>query len=110
MARDVLTVVVDPAHYVRWPNGGGYQPVALQVNGVDLIDLVAAAERPFAGDNAGAYLHLNGGDVFPPSRNLLGEPYRHGFGIPADDRRNRQSLLLQCTCGITDCWFLLATI
>ena len=45
-----------------------------------------------------------------PSRNLLGEAYEPGIIGNRDDPRKRQSLLLGCTCGITDCWFLLATI
>ena len=59
---------------------------------------------------AGDYLYLAESDVFLPSQNLLGEPSRHGFETDAEDPRNQKSLLLSCTCGITDCWFLLATI
>lgn len=130
MALDQLEVHVDPAHYVRWPSGGGFQPVELRVNGRGLIDLVREVELPYAHseyDNdiasgeaaeelgprdglAGNYLYLPGSHVSPPSKGLLGEPYPHGFITEPDDPRNRKSLLLSCTCGITDCWFLLATI
>ncbi|WP_437287423.1 hypothetical protein [Sorangium sp. So ce406] len=130
MILDQLEIRVDSAHYIRWPGGGGFQPIELRVNGRGLIDLVREVELPHAqseydrriaagetaeelgprGALAGSYLYLSGCDVFLPSRNLLGEPYRHGFGTEPDDPRNRKSLLLQCTCGITDCWFLLATI
>ncbi|XXT18867.1 hypothetical protein WME94_52435 [Sorangium sp. So ce429] len=130
MVLDELEVCVDPAHYIHWPGSGGFQPVELRINGRGLIDLVREVELPYAlrehddriaggetaeelgprGALAGSYLYLSGGDVFLPSRNLLGEPYRHGFGTEPEDPRNRKSLLLQCTCGITDCWFLLATI
>ena len=127
---DVLEVRVDPDSYVSWPNGGGYQPVTLLVNGCDLIELVRDCELPFAeaeydarvaegespeslgprGRLAGNYLHLNGSQVFLPSHNLLGAPYPHGFGLEPEDPRNQKSLLLGCTCGITECWFLLARI
>lgn len=130
MAFDRFEVRIDPAGYVKWPGGGGFQPVELWVNGSGLIDIVRAVELPYAlreyddrlaaGDSAeelgprgalaGRYLYPNGGDVFLPSQNLLGEPYQHGFVTDLHDPRNRKSLLLQCTCGITDCWFLLANI
>ncbi|WP_437807173.1 hypothetical protein [Sorangium sp. So ce1078] len=130
MGLDELEVYVDSAHYVRWPGGGGFQPVELRVNGRGLIDWVREVELPCAereyddriaagetaeelgprGALAGSYLYPAGCHVFLPSRNLLGEPYRHGFGTEPEDPRNRKSLLLQCTCGIPDCWFLLATI
>jgi hypothetical protein len=130
MAVDRFEVRVDPGHYIRWTGGGGFQPVELRVNGAGLIDIVREAEVPHAqreyderiaagespeelgprGALAGSYLYPDGCHVFLPSRNLLGEPYRHGFVTGPDDTRNRKSLLLQCTCGITECWFLLATI
>jgi hypothetical protein len=127
---DRFEVHVDPAGYVAWPGGGGFQPVEIRVNGRGLIDLVREVELPHARREhderiaagaapdelgardalAGEYLYLPGSEIFLPSRNLLGEPYRHGFITAPEDPRNRKSLLLQCTCGITDCWFLLATI
>jgi hypothetical protein len=130
MVLDQFEVRVDPAHYIRWPGGGGFQPVELRVNGVGLIDIIREVELPYAqreydertaagesgeglgprGALAGDYLYLPASEVFLPSRNLLGEPYRHGFVTEPDDPRDRKSLLLSCTCGITDCWFLLATI
>ena len=60
---------------------------------------------------AGNYHYPNGCYVFLPSRNLA-RASRIGMDFlrPPDDPRNRKSLLLECTCGITDCWFLLATI
>src|SRR5262245_55595167 len=130
MAFYRFEVHVNPAHSVRWPGGGGFQPVELRVNGVGLLEIVRAIELPYAmreyderiaageqaeglgprGALAGSYLYPNGDDVFLPSRNLLGEPYRHGFVTAPDDPLNRKSLLLQCTCGNPGCWFLLATI
>ena len=44
--------------------------------------------------------------TFLPCENFFGAPYDHGFlNAP-----KTKSLLLECTCGITDCWFLLADI
>lgn len=130
MLFDQFEVRVDPGQFIRWPGGGGFQPVELLVNGRGLIDIVREVELPHAlreyderlaaggstaelgkrGALAGSYLYPNPGSVFLPSKNLLGEAYAHGFVTEPDDPLNRKSLLLQCTCGITDCWFLLATI
>jgi hypothetical protein len=116
--------------FVSWPGGGGFQPYELRVNGRPLIDIVREHELPFAerehdervaagktesevgprGSLAGSYLYLPSSLVFPPSENLLGKPYEHGFVLAPDDPRQKMSLLLQCTCGITECWFLLARI
>ena len=122
---DRFETAVDRGAYVRWPGGGGFQPVTLRVNGVDLLDLLRRVEIPFVeaefdrriregespeelaprGSLAGQYLYLSPGMTFRPSRNFLGEAYAHGFVAPRE-----KSILLQCTCGITDCWFLLARI
>jgi hypothetical protein len=130
MTFDRFEVRVDPARRIEWPGGGGFQPVELRVNGAGLIDLVRDVELPYAereyderiaaggserdlgprGVLAGNYLYLPGSLVFRPSRNLLGKPYRHGFVLGPDDPLRGKSLLLGCTCGITECWFLLATI
>ncbi len=124
---DLFEMSIEPTRYVSWAPGHGFQPVTIRVNGVELIDLVGRIERPFAeaefdrrssegesqqalgprGGLAGSYLYLPVADTFLPSRNLLGEPYTHGFegrGIA------QKSLLLQCTCGVRECWFLLARI
>lgn len=130
MALDQLEVRVDPALYIPRPDGGGFQPIELRVNGVGLIDLVRELELPYAfreydadiaagataeelgprGALAGQYSYPSSSDIFLPSRNLLGEPYPHGFGTAPDDPLNRKSLLLECECGNSGCWFLLATI
>jgi hypothetical protein len=130
MQLDLFDIRVDAGQLVRWPGGGAFQPIELRVNGIGLIELVRKAELPHAesefdariaagetvgelgtrGKLAGDYLYPGSQNVFLPSRNLLGEPYKHGFNTTADDPRNQKSLLLQCTCGIADCWFLLATI
>ncbi|MGC4115157.1 MAG: hypothetical protein QM765_11220 [Myxococcales bacterium] len=41
---------------------------------------------------------------------MLGEPYKHCFKTSPDDPRNTKSLVLSCTCGVTECWFLLVSI
>lgn len=110
---------IRPASPVRWPSGGGFQPYELRIDGRPLLELVRAEELPFAerefdertasgeteadlgprGALAGDYLGLPASYTFLPSKNLLGAPYDRG-----------KSLLLQCTCGITECWFLLARV
>jgi hypothetical protein len=130
MALDRFEARVDPAGCIRWSGGGGFQPVELRVNGVGLIELVREIELPYAqsefdrrvaagetadelgprGALAGNYLYPDAAKVFLPSRNLLGASYAQGFQTTLDDARSRKSLLLQCTCGIADCWLLLATI
>lgn len=57
-------------------------------------------------------MHLSRQELRLPSRHLLGAPSREAgcFAIPEDDPRRRKTTLLQCTCGISECWFLLATI
>jgi hypothetical protein len=119
MALDQFEVRVDLSGYIQ-----------LRVNRTGLIDLVREVELPYAqlefdtriaagaapdeigqrGSLAGDYLYPDSDHIFLPSRNLLGAAYQHGFRTAPDDPRNRKSLLLQCTCGIADCWFLLATI
>jgi hypothetical protein len=100
---------------VSWPGGGGFLPYELRINGRPLIDIVRECELPFAEREhdaalAGNYLYLPASLVFLPSENLLGKPYDHGFVLPQDDPRQTMSIVLQCTCGITECWFLLARI
>jgi hypothetical protein len=130
MHYDHFEVKVRPQDYVTWPRGGGFQPVQLLVNGSDLIDLVRRVELPFAkaewderiangesekelgerGSLAGRYLHLSKERALLPSTALMGEVYDHGFTVGPDHPSHEKSLLLQCTCGNIDCWFLLASI
>src|SRR5690349_16783417 len=101
---DRLELSIDPARAVAWPGGGGFQPVVVRVNGVELLELVRRVERPFAesefdarlrggeteaqlgprGDLAGRYLYPPASLTLLPSRNLLGAPYDHGFVLDAD--------------------------
>lgn len=111
---------------VEVDGGGGFQSVTLRINGVELIELVRQVERPLAeaeydrrvaagtpaeelspgGSLAGDYHYLLPEETFLPARGLLGEPFDHVFVAPPTSK----FILLQCTCGITQCWFLLAQI
>ena len=122
---DRLSLV--PRDRVTWPNGPGFRPIAVHVNDRPLIDIVREIERPYAeaewdrrvaageapddigprGGIAGTYLYLGAPFL---GRSLRGEPYKAGFVLEGNDPRRSKSLFLQCTCGITDCWFLLARV
>ena len=126
--KDALRLA--PARAVSWPGGGGYQPGGLEINGRDLISLVYDVERPFvdaelaarreAGedldprmDYAGEYLGLSEREYRLPSRVLLGEVPSsevRAFAVSEEDPRRAMTTLLSCTCGISECWFLLARI
>lgn len=106
----------------------GAQGSGISINGVDLVARVRAAELPHAirevalrkaegdeievDDIAGAYIGLQPHLLRWPSRALvdLPSPEVHAFAIPEDDPRRRKATLLECTCGISECWFLLARI
>ena len=110
---------LDPKNYVRWPDGGGgFQPIDIYIDGRFLVDIIREVETPFfaaedsdtGGFVAGGYLSLSRLDSYLPSRNLLGEPFQHYFDIEPDNIHYGKSILLGCTCGITECWFLVAQI
>lgn len=127
---DTLTLNISPELWVSWPTGGGFQQVEVLINGVPLIELVRDVELPFAeaefdrriaegeahddvgprGRLAGDYLYLPPDLVGTPGGNLYGQPWKHGFNRAPNDPANQKSLMLQCTCGIAECWFLLARI
>jgi hypothetical protein len=122
---DRLVLSVDPNRYVAWPNGGGFQPLTIRVNDRELIEIIREIEQPFADaewdrrvaagespDDIGPRGWIAGDYLYPNAVlvDLRGAPYRHGFELEASDPRGAKSLLLQCTCGVTDCWFLLARI
>lgn len=127
--RDRLRLA-DNSRYISWPGGGGFQPCAILINDRDLIDLVRDAERPHAAREvaerrradpeldltvdqlAGDYLHLTREELALPSRHLF-EPsgdVRRGFTVADDDPLHAKTTVLQCTCGILECWFLLVRI
>lgn len=127
---DSIELRESPDLYVKWPGGGGFQQVEMRINGVPLTEIVREIELPYAqrewdqdvadgdteddigprGSLAGRYLYLPPEYVYAPSENFLGAAYDHGFLTAPDDPVNGKSLLLQCTCGIIDCWFLVADI
>lgn len=127
---DTIQLHAPADQFIRWPNGGGFQQVVMSINDEPLIDIVRRIELPHVrreyddriahgespeelGDRdalAGQYLYLPPVLALPPSRNFFGEPYDHGFRTNDDDPVNKKSLILQCTCGITSCWFLVADI
>jgi hypothetical protein len=128
--RDVFRLAPDAA-YVSWPGGGGYQPCQIEINGVDLIELVRRAERPHVereiaeeiarGEvpeegvdlRAGRYLGVPLAGVRWPSRELFDEPFdtaARSFVLAADDPRRGKTTVLGCTCGVTECWFLLVSV
>jgi hypothetical protein len=127
--RDRFELTTDHP-YVEWPGGGGYQPAVIRIDDADLIELVREVERPLvqqeierrvaAGearedlhDFSGQYMGMSERALRLPSRELLDEPWDtagKGFVIPPDDPRRGKATVLGCTCGITECWFLLVRI
>lgn len=113
-----------------WTKGKSIEQVEILINDVPLIEIVREQELPYAekefddclaegeerenlgsrGWLAGDYIYLRPELVFLPSQNFFGEPYNHGFLVEPDDPVNFKSLILECTCGIAECWFLLAKI
>jgi len=126
MPVDRFEVLIDPAAYIRWPGGGGFQPAEVRINGRPLIELVREAEEPWArAENAermpdpeafsepvtpGAYLYLADHTILLPSREWLGAPSGTGFVLDEDDPRRGKAMVLGCTCGISECWFVQARI
>jgi hypothetical protein len=43
-----LELRVDLAKHIRWPDGGGFQPIEMLINGINFIDIIRAVELPFA--------------------------------------------------------------
>lgn len=125
--RDRFELTVDHP-YVEWPGGGGYQPATIRINGIDLVELVRDVERPLVQreieqraalgegdleDFSGQYMQMSERELRLPSRELLDEPWDtagKGFVLAPDDPRRRKATVLGCTCGITECWFLLVRI
>ncbi|GAA2423216.1 hypothetical protein GCM10010191_38960 [Actinomadura vinacea] len=91
------------------------------VDGTELIELVRQAELPFALQEqqeraedfapdpapllAGSYMRL-GASYGWPGRHLLGDPY----DVPWFYRDDGETMMLTCTCGIDECWALMARI
>jgi len=100
----------------------------IRVNGRSLLDIVRSAEL----NHVLAERELRIANGTPPDeankfesdylflrptlsfrRNLLDAPWQtaaNGFVIEKEDPAREMATLLGCTCGIIECWFLLASI
>lgn len=125
---DIIELRQSPELFVEWPNGGGFQQVEILINDRSLLDIIYEVELPFArkefdeqmkiegerigesDDLAGDYLYLSPEETYLPAQNFFGEPYHSDFCIEENDPSYNKSLLLSCTCGVIECWFLLADI
>ncbi|MEV1247950.1 hypothetical protein ACIBO2_29220 [Nonomuraea sp. NPDC050022] len=97
----------------------GHDLIEIVIDGVRLLDLVREAELPYARSEqleraeefapepapllAGEYSYFPGTGW--PSRHYLGEPTEVAYNQEDDE-----TMLLGCTCGIPECWALLARI
>lgn len=100
-----------------------FHVIDIVVDGTGLLDLVREAELPYALEEqrawaaefapdpvsllAGAYALPRADGHAWPSRRLLGEPVD---GATPDCWRDDETLLLTCTCGVDECWALVARI
>ncbi|HUR04190.1 MAG TPA: hypothetical protein VM347_16715, partial [Nonomuraea sp.] len=99
----------------------GHDLVEIFIDGVPLLDVVREAELPYARYEqleraeefapepapllAGEYSYFLGRWTGWPSRHYLGEPTEVAYNQEDDE-----TMLLGCTCGIAECWALLARI
>ncbi|MFE0508581.1 hypothetical protein [Streptomyces sp. NPDC058964] len=103
-----------------WLEGGTTQVVDILVDNVRLVELVRMAELPYAQaeqiERAEEFypdtFPLLAGDYMPlapvfgwPSRHFLGEPRVLPWG-----GEEGETMLLGCTCGIEECWALMARV
>jgi hypothetical protein len=115
-AVDRFEVLIDPA--------AAFRPAD---DGRSLIELVRAAEEPWARAEylerlpefenpdefrfePGDYHYLAAHTVLLPSREWLGRPSDLGFGLDTGDPRRGKTMVLGCTCGVSECWFVQARI
>lgn len=108
--RNRLALRADPAHAVRWPNGGGFQPIELLVDDRPLLELVREVEAARGDERPGGYLALPASMTAWPSRQLLDEPADLDYVLADDDPRRGKAVLLGCACGIIECAMVLARI
>ncbi|MEQ4719078.1 hypothetical protein [Nonomuraea sp. B19D2] len=99
----------------------GHNLVEIIIDDVPLLDLVREAELPYAREEqleraaefAPEPAPLLAGDYAYFPRRGFGWPSRHYLGEPADVVHNQEDdeiMLLGCTCGVPECWALLAKI
>ena len=120
---DIFKIEINPSFNTYWTQGKGLCVAEIYINNQSLIELARQAEEPFVqaeiqerraeGDEideisfpAGDYKYLPFSMVLLPSRNFLDEPFYHSFLLDSDDPRNDKSIILDCTCGVTECWFM----
>ena len=101
---DVIRFELRPPMEEYWND----QALHILINGDHLIDLVREIERPFAlkegsPEIAGAYDGLPVSEIGSAKDHFLGRPQPIlNYGA--------KTVLLGCTCGIVDCWPLLARV
>jgi hypothetical protein len=106
--HDVLGLFIKPGA------DGTPDEAVFTVNGQPLIDLVRAAEAPFAAaeghaDLAGSYCALPARVAYLPSKHLLGEPEPLYSDLVSTGEGSKAALLV-CECGEPGCWPLCARI
>ncbi|MFC5829625.1 hypothetical protein [Nonomuraea insulae] len=95
--------------------------IEIVIDGVPLLELVRRAELPYARQEqleraeeyAPEQAPLLAGDYSYFTRSQCGWPSRHYVGEPGEVAYNQdddETMLLGCTCGVAECWALLAKI
>ncbi|MEH1923373.1 hypothetical protein [Nostoc sp.] len=109
--------------FTPWTLGKRLCVAEIYINNQPLIEVVRLIEKPFiqaeieeqrvAGEDidelafpAGDYLYLPPSMVLLPSRNLLDEPWDHGFRLQSNNLQAGKAIVLGCTCGVIECWFM----
>lgn len=120
---DNFKININPFFKTYSTQGKGLCVAEIYINNESLIELVRQAEEPFVkaeikqsqakGDEideisfpAGDYKYLPVSMVLLPSRNFLDEPWENGFILEPDDPQIGKATVLDCTCGVTECWFM----
>ena len=99
----------------------GFQPIDIYINDKPFVEIIREAEESIiAKENlqrdkdsqliAGDYFSLPASLTYLPCRNLLDQPDEFAFVTEPDDIHFGKSTLLGCTCGVLECWFIVAKI
>lgn len=99
----------------------GFQPIDIFINDRSFLEIIRETEEPIiAKENlqrdaesqlkAGDYYSLPATLTYLPCRNLLDEPDEFDFLIEPEHLHSNKSTLLGCTCGVLECWFIVAKI
>ncbi|MEG4116302.1 hypothetical protein QUA43_02235 [Microcoleus sp. N9_B4] len=106
-----------------WTLGNKLDVAEIHINHQPLVELVRQVEEPLvraeiqerrsAGETIdesdfppGDYLYLPPSMILLPSRNLLDEPWDCGFELQSNDPQAGKAIVLGCTCGVIQCWFM----